>query len=898
MKKMTGFEIRKMWLDFFISKDHHIIPSAPLVPFDDPSLLWINAGIAPLKKYFDGREKPSNPRMANAQKSLRTNDIDNVGKTARHHTFFEMLGNFSIGDYFRDEALFWAMELLTSPQWFGFDIEKLYFTYYPTDFETRDLWLKLGVNSNHLIPLAGNFWEIGEGPCGPCTEIFYDRGEKFDREQIGIKLLKDDIENDRYIEIWNIVFSQFNAIPGLSRDKYPELPSKNIDTGMGLERMACIIQGVNSNYETDLFLPLIQFIETHTMIKYTDQMSFRVICDHIRSVVFALSDGATFSNESRGYVLRRLLRRAVRHGRVLGINQPFLYQLVEIVMDIMKDYYPYLINKQEIIEQMIITEEINFLKTLENGEKKLLEIIHNYEGKIISGSDAFLLYDTFGFPIELTSEIVEEHNLKVDLEGFKLELEKQKQRARFSRSKEQSMNVQNEAYLNFIKKSVFVGYETLKVNSKVIGLFVDGNFVEEASGKVLIITEETPFYAESGGQISDKGLIIHNNNKYNVINVFKLPNNQHAHEIRINKSRIYLGENIDLIVNEDTRQDISRNHSATHILNQALRNVLGSHVTQQGSQVNKNRLRFDFNHYKNLTNEEILTIEDEVNQVILKALPIEIIETTMEQAQKRGAQALFGEKYGKFVRMIDNQYSVELCGGTHLKNTKDILRFAILNVESKGSGLFRIEASTGKYIEKEFKKLAENTLQMINSLKNKLLIIRKEAKQQGFEIPVQNIILPYLEDSYRYIININKYYLEFAQIVKDIEKKFENLNRQKKSSNYARFLQKATYNNSTMILIEKVNDYDNDVLKDIIDKLASNQEKVFIFFANIMLETEKIVFIAKAKGININCGHMVKLAALKTGGNGGGRADFAQAGGKHIHLVDDAITLVKQELRL
>lgn len=493
MKKLTGNQIRSMWLEFFKSKGHEIIPSASLIPHNDPTLLWINAGVAPLKKYFDGREKPKNPRMTNAQKSIRTNDIENVGKTARHHTFFEMLGNFSIGDYFRNEVLTWAYELLFSPDWFALDKNNIYITYYPEDKDTFEKWQSLGVEASHLVPIADNFWEIGEGPCGPDTEIFYDRGTKYDPNNIGLDLLRKDIENDRYIEIWNIVFSQYNSVSGLPREQYPELPSKNIDTGSGLERLACIFQETETNYETDLFMPMIKFLEQHTGCSYDNpayKMAFRVIVDHVRSVTFAIADGATFANEGRGYVLRRILRRAVRYGKKLGIKQPFLYQMVSIVIDNMKDFYSYLVDKQAIIEKIIKTEEENFLKTLATGEKKLNDIMSNSKEKVISGASAFLLYDTFGFPIELTQEAASDNGFTVDIVGFNEELEKQKNRARNARSNEQSMNIQNEEYLNFKRKSEFVGYTRLEQESTVIGLFKDGKKVNKANGLLFVVLEK------------------------------------------------------------------------------------------------------------------------------------------------------------------------------------------------------------------------------------------------------------------------------------------------------------------------------------------------------------------------------------------------------------------------
>lgn len=612
MKKLTGNQIRSMWLEFFKSKGHEIIPSASLIPHNDPTLLWINAGVAPLKKYFDGREKPKNPRMTNAQKSIRTNDIENVGKTARHHTFFEMLGNFSIGDYFRNEVLTWAYELLFSPDWFALDKNNIYITYYPEDKDTFEKWQSLGVEASHLVPIADNFWEIGEGPCGPDTEIFYDRGTKYDPNNIGLDLLRKDIENDRYIEIWNIVFSQYNSVSGLPREQYPELPSKNIDTGSGLERLACIFQETETNYETDLFMPMIKFLEQHTGCSYDNpayKMAFRVIVDHVRSVTFAIADGATFANEGRGYVLRRILRRAVRYGKKLGIKQPFLYQMVSIVIDNMKDFYSYLVDKQAIIEKIIKTEEENFLKTLATGEKKLNDIMSNSKEKVISGASSFLLYDTFGFPIELTQEAASDNGFTVDIVGFNEELEKQKNRARNARSNEQSMNIQNEEYLNFKRKSEFVGYTTLEQESTVIGLFKDGKKVNKANGLLFVVLEKTPFYAEMGGQAGDQGIFTYKGQNFDVLDTFKLPNGQHAHSVDFKNQEISVDDIVLACVNADYRLAVSQNHSATHLLNQALREVLGQHVVQHGSQVTKENLRFDFNHYQNLTVEEILKVE-------------------------------------------------------------------------------------------------------------------------------------------------------------------------------------------------------------------------------------------------------------------------------------------------
>ncbi|MCK5731488.1 MAG: alanine--tRNA ligase, partial [Tenericutes bacterium] len=518
MRYMTGNEIRNTWLRFFEDKGHLIEEGASLIPNDDPTLLWMNSGVAALKKYFDGRIVPKNPRIVNIQKCIRTNDIENVGNTSRHHTFFEMLGNFSIGDYFRDEALDFAFEILTSDKYFGFDLNKLYFTVYPTDNESYEKWISLGVPKDHIIDTDDqNFWEIGEGPCGPCTEIFFDRGVSFG--DYGIDTIRKDIENDRFVELWNIVFSQYNASSEKAREDYPELPNKNIDTGGGFERFVSIIQNAETNFETDLFMPIITKIADIADIEYTGQKSFKVIADHIRTVTMAIADGAMMSNEGRGYGLRRLLRRAVKYGKQLKIKRPFLAELVDIVVELMKDFYPYIVEKQAIIKKIVIAEENKFLETLISGEKKLFDIIENLFEKTINGKEAFLLYDTYGFPVELTVEYAEENGYSVDVLGFKAEMEKQKNRARSARGNIQSMSSQNQDYLMFEEKSEFVGYEKLVEKTKVIKVFPEG-----------LVLKKTPFYAASGGQIADTGMIYNDDIALHVINVIKLPNGQFLHQ--------------------------------------------------------------------------------------------------------------------------------------------------------------------------------------------------------------------------------------------------------------------------------------------------------------------------------------------------------------------------------
>ena len=890
MKKLKAHEIRQMWLDFFSSKGHEVIPSASLLPKDDPTLLWINAGVAPLKKYFDGREKPQNPRLCNAQKSIRTNDIENVGKTARHHTFFEMLGNFSIGNYFREEVLTWAYELLFSDEWFGFGKDKIYITYYTKDFDTYNKWVSLGVDPSHLIALDDNFWEIGEGPCGPDTEIFYDRGLKYDPENIGIKMIQEDLENDRYIEIWNIVFSQFNSQKGVERENYPELPSKNIDTGAGLERLACVMQETETNYESDLFMPYIKYIEEHTNIKYEGQMAFKVIVDHIRSITFALSDGATFGNSGRGYVLRRILRRAIRYIKKLNITKPFLYQMVQLVADNMKEFYPYLQEKVAIVSKLVKIEEENFWRTLENGEKKLNDIIESLTDNVIKGEDAFLLYDTFGFPLELTIEAASERGISVDEQGFNEYLLKQKQRARSARNNIQSMNAQVEAFLNYKESVEFVGYNQLNATSKVKTIFKDNEIVDKASGEVIIVCEQTPFYAESGGQVGDQGLLIVDGIENSVLNTFKLPNGQPAMVVDLEECELAVGQTVTLEVSKEFRTHTTKNHSATHLLNESLRQVLGKHVQQQGSLVTDKRLRFDFNHFENLTNDEIIKIEVLTNSAIENGYNVDIIETSIEDAKARGAQALFNEKYGDVVRLVDMDYSKELCGGTHVSNTSEINKFAILSIESKGSGIFRIEATTDDLIIEEINKVVESNVVIIEELSQKIKNLQEKALKEDIDLNVPAILINRINGTYLDVVNKRYEVAKLQKQLHDLEKEYENLYRSKNTVDLSIFKDQFKVVNDNNILVAKVNNFDVNVLKDTIDNLVANIDKAAVFFANVV--GEKIIFIAKCKNVPFNAGQLVKEAAIITGGNGGGRPDFAQAGGKDVSKLDEAISKI------
>ena len=868
MKKMTGSQIRSTWLKFFESKGHHIEPGSSLIPKNDPTLLWINAGVAALKKYFDGSEIPPSRRITNAQKSIRTNDIENVGKTDRHHTFFEMLGNFSIGDYFRNEVIPWAVELLTSEKYFGFDKDKLYITYFPDDLATKNLWMKEGIAEDHLIPLASNFWEIGEGPCGPDTEIYFDRGEKYDPKHIGIDLLKNDMENDRYIEIWNIVFSQFNSVSGKSRSEYKELPSKNIDTGAGLERLACVMQETQSNFETDLFYPIIEEVERLSNKNYLDnKMAFRVIADHIRAVSFALADGEVFSNEGRGYVLRRLLRRAERFGRVLGINKPFLFTLVKVVIEIMKDFYPYLIEKQSYIEKLVKAEEEKFLKTLSNGELLLNDLLKDKD--TLAGKDMFKLYDTFGFPKELTLEICEERGVKVDLAGFEEEMKAQKERARNARGDLQSMNKQSPDLMNFLDKSVF-NYEVLEIESEVIGVFKDGEKVESLNTEEgEIIVKETPFYAESGGQIADTGLLIGKDMEAKVNDVTKAPNKQHLHHISILYGEIKVGDKITLKVDASRRALIARNHSSVHLLQAALMEVLGDHINQKGSYVCPDYIHFDFSHFAKMSEEELTTVEKKVNEWIANAIEEETKVLSIDEAKKIGAKALFDDKYGDIVRVVCfGETSKEFCGGTHVKNTSDIGLFVIESEESVASGVRRIVART--------------SLGAYELLKKRENILALATKSLG--------ALSYVEFTSRLNTLINE--------KNEMKKQIESL-----SNKLATLEAKAIDNefeqiNGVDVLIKYMKDASRNAIVSLIDSLKASHKNSLIYIIGSDNGTYPIVCSVNGDAQKLfMAGKIVKESSQVMLGSGGGRPDFASGAGKDGNKIEDALKLVKEMLK-
>lgn len=899
LKKLTGNEIIRTYINFFKEKGHTEIESASLIPHDDPTVLWINAGVTPLKKYFDGTIVPKNRRLTSCQKCIRTGDIESVGITARHHTFFQMLGNFSIGDYFKDEALTWAMELLTSPKYFDFPKEKLYVTVYPEDTDAYNKWLSLGMPEDHIIKLAGNFWEIGEGPCGPDSEIFYDRGPKYDKEKLGIKLLEQEIENDRYIEIWNNVFSQFNAKEGQPRDKYQELPSKNIDTGMGVERMACIIQNTPTNYETDLFMPIIHTLEEIAFIKYFDQMEFKVIADHIRTITFALSDGASFENYGRGYVLRRLLRRAARMGRKLNISHTFLATLVDTTIDNYREIYPELEKNRRLIKELVTKEEELFQKTLLQGEKRLEEIFQTNTDHLISGADAFKLYDTFGYPIELTEECARERGFIVDNEGFQKYMTLQKEKARKNRKVESSMNIQNELLLNYQEKSTFVGYNTQEIKTHIQAIIKNDKLVDKCNTECYIFLEENPFYAESGGQVADKGYLKNNTCYLEVLDVIKCPNKQHLIKVKVTKGIINKGESIIAHVDSEVRQAIAKNHSATHLVQKSLQTILGDTVHQAGSKVDENTFRFDFTYRGKLSDKIIIDLEKKVNEQIKKNIPTKIEYMKKEEAKKIGAMALFEDKYEDIVRVVKIGDSIELCGGTHVQNTQEIKHLAILKVENKGSDTYRIEGTTDTFVTKELQQVIKPYTEEITKLlaKSKELIQKAEAEDVSYCFDFDlNIDIQEL-DSYDDIVYYKEQLERLKQSIKKLEKSINENLANKSLNDIDKFLKvKETINNFEVIIATTEN-YEVKILKQFADTLTNQVENLFVLLANINNGSVNIICKTNLNNQNINCGSIVKELSQKCSGNGGGNQTFAQGGGTDAKNLEKYLKELKEYLK-
>ncbi|KXH88409.1 MULTISPECIES: alanine--tRNA ligase [Bacillus] len=876
MKQLTGAQIRQMFLDFFQEKGHAVEPSASLVPHEDPSLLWINSGVATLKKYFDGRVIPQNPRITNAQKSIRTNDIENVGKTARHHTFFEMLGNFSIGDYFKEEAITWAWEFLTSDKWIGFDKELLSVTIHPEDEEAFTIWNeKMGVPKERIIRLEENFWDIGEGPSGPNTEIFYDRGEAYGNDFSDPELYPGG-ENERYLEVWNLVFSQFNHNPDGS---YTPLPKKNIDTGMGLERMTSIVQDVPTNFDTDLFMPMIGATETISGEKYRNgdlekDMAFKVIADHIRTVTFAVGDGALPSNEGRGYVLRRLLRRAVRYSKKLNINRPFMFELVPVVGEVMKDFYPEVLEKKDFIAKVVKNEEERFHETLHDGEAILAEVIAKAKEEkttVISGVDAFRLYDTYGFPIELTEEYAEEAGMTVDHEGFENEMEKQRERARAARQDVDSMQVQGGVFGEIKVASEFVGYGTVATESNVVALVKNGEYTDslQAGEEGQLILDVTPFYAESGGQIADRGYLLADGVKVLVKDVQKAPNGQNLHKVVVEEGTLTKDAAVKAIIDTKNRSSVVKNHTATHLLHQALKDVLGTHVNQAGSLVTSERLRFDFSHFGQVQADELEKIERMVNEKIWESIDVEISQKAIEEAKEMGAMALFGEKYGDVVRVVQvGDYSLELCGGCHVDNTASIGIFKIVAESGIGAGTRRIEAVTGK---------------SAYELMNDQVGLLKEAAGKMKTNPKD--ILTRVDGL-------------FAE-VKQLQKENESLAAKLSNIEAGNLTDSVMTVDGVNVLAAKVNVADMNNLRTMMDDLKNKLESAVVVLASV--NDDKVNILAGVTKDLISQGYhagkLVKEVASRCGGGGGGRPDMAQAGGKNPAQVEEALAFVQEYVK-
>ncbi|WP_174613895.1 alanine--tRNA ligase [Virgibacillus ihumii] len=867
MKNLTSAQVRQMFLDFFKEKGHGVEPSASLVPKEDPTLLWINSGVATLKKYFDGRVIPENPRIVNAQKSIRTNDIENVGFTARHHTFFEMLGNFSIGDYFKKEAMEWAWEFLTSDKWIGFDADRLSVTVHPEDDEAYDLWLNhVNIPEERIIRLEENFWDIGEGPSGPNTEIFYDRGKKYGSDPNDPELYPGG-ENERYLEIWNLVFSQFNHNPD---DTYTPLPKKNIDTGMGLERIVCVIQDTPTNFETDLFMPLIQKTEELSGVSYGQSKdadtAFKVIADHIRTVTFAIGDNAVPSNEGRGYVLRRLLRRAVRFAKQIGIDKPFMYELVPVVGEIMKDFYPEVVKQYEYIENVVKAEEERFHETLHDGLEILTTIMEKEKQKgsnVFPGTEVFRLYDTYGFPKELTEEYVAEEGFIIDDEGFQHEMEMQRDRARKARQKTDSMQVQDGVLGELDAESSFIGYEHGEVETSITAIVSADQFVDSApSGdSVLVTMKETPFYAESGGQIADQGWIYTDNFSGYIEDVQKAPKGQHIHKVNIKDGEICVGDSVKAIIDKEFRKSIIKNHTATHLLHQALKDVLGDHVNQSGSLVTPDRLRFDFSHFGSVESEQLEEIEHNVNRKIWESIPLVIENMKIDEAKEMGAMALFGEKYGDIVRVVQiSDYSIELCGGCHVTNTAEIGLFKLVSETGIGAGTRRIEAVSSKkayeYINSKLDLLHETA---------QLLKTSEENAPERVEVLFQDM--------------------------KALEKTNESLSAKLSNAEASSILDKAEEVHGVNVLAQQVSVKDMNQLRNMVDDLKQKMGT-----GVILLAAENNGKVQLAAGVSkdlmdngLHAGNLIKQAAKLCGGGGGGRPDMAQAGGKNPEKIDEAL---------
>ncbi|SDL43623.1 alanine--tRNA ligase [Halarsenatibacter silvermanii] len=874
---MKADDLRQSFIEFFESKGHLARKSAPLVPKNDPSLLWINAGMTPLKPYFSGSEDPPRERMVTSQKCIRTNDIENVGKTARHQTFFEMLGNFSFGNYFKQKAIEWSWEYVTEV--LQFPEEDLIITIFHEDDQSFDIWHDdIGVPPEKIIRrgMDENFWQIGTGPCGPCSEIHLDRGKEYGLEPVDE--LSDEVlerEGDRFLELWNLVFTQYDYTEA---GEYVELPQKNIDTGMGLERTASVLQGVDSNFEIDIMFPIIREVEKQTGCSYDEKeeikTALRVISDHIRGVTMAVFDGVIPSNEGRGYVLRRLLRRASRYGRDLGYSEPFLYTLVEEVIDVMSGGYPEIGQRKDFIEEVVKSEERSFLRTLEDGLDILEDQIEEMESEnrpTMSGKRAFELYDTYGFPLDITRDILSEKGLEVDEKGFEEAMKEQRQRARQARTEGGfaggEVEIYEEILENMENKPEFVGYEKLEQKAEIIALIQDGEEVENLSAgeEGEVILDVTPFYAESGGQVGDKGSIFDDDLEVEVNDVrdfLGLP----VHQVKVKEGELTADIEVKLEVDSTLRRATARNHTATHLLHQALMEVLGDHVTQSGSLVAPDRLRFDFTHFGSLEEEEIAEIEDRVNAEILRNREVESRITSVKEAKEGGAQALFEEEYGEEVRVIEiDDFSLELCGGTHVQATGEIGLFKIIDESSIAAGIRRIEATTGT-----------NSLNYLRRQQNRIDELAGELNSD------ENSLL----DAVKYL----------KEEQEELEQKVESLQDRLASQKAEELLNRKEKVDGVDIIMENLQRTDRETLRILSDELIEHLDNGFILLAST---GEESVFLIARAGSQLvesgfDAGDMIGEIAAEVGGGGGGRPDMAQAGGSNPENIDRAFAAARR----
>lgn len=875
MEKMGLNEIRSKFLEFFESKGHYVANSYSLVPNNDKSLLLINSGMAPLKNYFSGVEVPPNVRMCTSQKCIRTGDIENVGITARHATFFEMMGNFSFGDYFKRESIKWGWEFVT--EWLNIPEDKIWVTVYEEDDDSYDIWAKeMNFPEERMVKLGkdDNFWEIGTGPCGPCSEIYFDRGEEYGCDNPDCK---PGCDCDRYLEFWNHVFTQFDRD---EEGNYSLLESKNIDTGMGLERMGCIMQGVDTIFEVDTIKSILEAVEKLTGVKYGENpkndISIRIITDHIRAVTFLVSDGVLPSNEGRGYVLRRLLRRAARHGKLLGVKELFLQKLIDEVIKVNDKAYPVLVEKESYIKKVVGIEEEKFNETIDQGTEILnsyIEVLKNEGKTVLSGQEAFKLYDTYGFPIDLTKEILEEEHISVDEEAFNEEMEKQKERARNARG-----NMDGESWkedplskLESTVDSIFNGYSEIYGEGTVEAIVKDDELVQSAKegDKISIVLDNTTFYPEGGGQVGDCGLITNGNLVLEVLNTKKGANNSIKHIGIIKSGIISNGDKVKTLVDRETRIAAARNHSATHLLHKALKEVLGDHVNQAGSLVTPERLRFDITHFEAISNEELKVIEEKVNNVILSSLDIKCDIMNIKEAKEKGATALFGEKYGDEVRVVSmGDYSTELCGGTHLTNTSQVGMFKILSEGGVAAGVRRIEAITGKAVYEYLKERDGIISEVCVNLKSK-------------EDNLIQRISSLLEEN------------------KNLSKELHDIKAKMSLQSADSIFDSKVEVNGVNLITNKFEGMDMDTLRETADNLRDKLGSGIVVLANVV--DDKINFVVTAtkdvldKGIH--SGNIVREVAKIAGGKGGGRPNMAQAGANDVSKVDQALSYASEVIK-